>query len=893
MGKEKKKRFSRCKKESVKVTKVTLDGGPRRRQTKQVRRSSTRTPSHPKAGASTTPGHPFQSQDPQDPEPELPRPQGRYENQRQKELESWTKVRELLFETSIELLAPLSHSCSICGEGELDRLFRCRECGPTAVFCADCLEKQHCSSFHVPDIWEDNHFHPHQHNKSMQLPHHARCASKHRKLVKVFDAAGRLYYWELTFCHCEPASCTLLKYGLWGATVTDPQTAYATSLLDWLVPLTLEAQVSVEAFCRTVRFKNDLSLSEMNTLYKSLIGQPITEYRNLTHRVRTLNDLCPQLDDGTTCPACPKEKGTQIIALDGNFGLVRKSTSGKSIGPPLHGTTMFIDDGTVREFLDPYNDENRPDEDCNNFKAGNSIRSQTKQSKLDVTGVFGSVCRHEIPRRFLNMRHGERLGYPVLLIKRLLSEVEGTEVKLNIIYDISCVLESHLIKTEQYELLAKLTLALDVFHAYGHKTPCQLKYSTRRRAGFGLTDGESVERLWAYLRRFARTTKEMSPSRRIDLLTDALIHYSMRKTIDMEVTLVKKLETAKKVGSIAQEGLTSVMEDANVTMDDIKAWSLKEKEAIESREKPQPSTFPKWQREYVTKLLKVKAVRNKILANDDGSDAAVSHALFAQLDKQLKEMEKKHKVATRWDESSKDFQDITKEVDWTTRSSLLSKMRSLAYERSFLRSLKRKYPEGQTIASKLSDQLKTASSKLKKTIDDYNTVEWDPTDPKFPLTVEFREATDSSWQHYACLDPTVLEEPGLPRSLQRKAIDHLNLLQRATEEVEMVQQEMKNVFYHFQTQHELTENALTALGEADNDGRKAALTTHMLRLQKRFITMYHFFSHHVPHLDLPILPSSCLALFPFKEPEDGDEMFSDTLSGNESALSDEENDDIE
>ncbi|CAH1240882.1 Hypp6155 [Branchiostoma lanceolatum] len=44
-------------------------------------------------------------------------------------------------------------------------------------------------------------------------------------------------------------------------TVTNPQTAISTSLLEWLVMSTLEAQVSVEAFCRILRYQNHLHLS--------------------------------------------------------------------------------------------------------------------------------------------------------------------------------------------------------------------------------------------------------------------------------------------------------------------------------------------------------------------------------------------------------------------------------------------------------------------------------------------------------------------------------------------------------------------------------------------------------------------------------------------------------
>ena len=56
----------------------------------------------------------------------------------------------------------------------------------------------------------------------------------------------------------------------------------------------------------------------------------------------------------------------------------------------------------------------------------------------------------------------------------------------------------------------------------------QLRYNPRHLTGFGLTDGEGVERLWSYLRRFGRMTKEMRPSHRIDILCDALLQYARK-----------------------------------------------------------------------------------------------------------------------------------------------------------------------------------------------------------------------------------------------------------------------------------------------------------------------------------------------------------------------------
>lgn len=70
---------------------------------------------------------------------------------------------------------------------------------------------------------------------------------------------------------------------------------------------------------------------------------------------------------------------------------------------------------------------------------------------------------------------------------------------------------------------------MPIFHAYAHEAACQQKYSPRNLEGFGLQDGENIERLWSYVGKFARMTKEMSSANRIDLLTDALSHYSSLK----------------------------------------------------------------------------------------------------------------------------------------------------------------------------------------------------------------------------------------------------------------------------------------------------------------------------------------------------------------------------
>ena len=57
----------------------------------------------------------------------------------------------------------------------------------------------------------------------------------------------------------------------------------------------------------------------------------------------------------------------------------------------------------------------------------------------------------------------------------------------------------------------------------------QVLLGPRRCEGVGLTDGEMMERLWSFMRRFSRMTKEVRPLHRTDVLCSALVYYGMQK----------------------------------------------------------------------------------------------------------------------------------------------------------------------------------------------------------------------------------------------------------------------------------------------------------------------------------------------------------------------------
>jgi len=75
----------------------------------------------------------------------------------------------------------------------------------------------------------------------------------------------------------------------------------------------------------------------------------------------------------------------------------------------------------------------------------------------------------------------------------------------------------------------------------------QIKYSPRRVPGFGLTDGEVLERLWSFLRRFGKMTKEMRPNHRVDVLSDALLFYAKKKSANIGELLTDRMKRANDV----------------------------------------------------------------------------------------------------------------------------------------------------------------------------------------------------------------------------------------------------------------------------------------------------------------------------------------------------------
>ncbi|XP_023192885.1 uncharacterized protein LOC111609322 isoform X1 [Xiphophorus maculatus] len=760
-------------------------------------------------------------------------------------------LKDQVLEESYKSSAPFSDMCSVCKK---PGVYRCLECSRSSVFCKDCVYTVHINSLHLPEKWNKTCYEAAFQQLVLHLSGDHRTHVVYSRDVKTFVNTGHLINCTVCFCKCEPEVCTLLKYGLWPASLEKPQAAFSMALLELFVHLSLECQVSVEGFINTLRWKNNLTVMEVNMLYRALVGESISQFRHYHFRRRSLVGLCDQFDDGTVCPACIKTDGTVIVALDANFGLVRKKSSGSSITEPLQGNRMFVRDEDVEEYVGSNPDNCQPTENCSKFKAGNALRSQNQQKKLDITAVFGASCRHEVPLILLNMTHGERLAYPKYVITELMKKYKEKNINLHVIYDIACVLSRHFRKTGE-GIPKGLSLAVPAFHVYGHKLQCQIMYSTRRVPGFGLTDGECMERLWSFLRRFSRVTKEMTPSHRLDLLTDALLYYGRRKSADLDVQLFQRWDKAEKIASIAEEEISAVLKESPISISehDLQQWMETQRHVaqaahLKTRDK---EIVPRWKRNYVMKLTEI----NQLRSGSHKQESLIEDE--SQLDRDLRIIERHHGVKRRRLPSDDIFQRTLRDVDQELRGQLIRRAQNEARERTTLLNLKRRYNDGQGVAIRLSKQVTACNRKLKKIVTEYNNLQWPPQTGIFPSHLEFRELCDASSQLYTLFDEQIEDHGVVPKNLKSRAIEALHLKTRAAEEKLLLKREMNTVIFHLHQQHG---HLSSAINDTADPGSKAVLHQNIIMLEKKMYSAMNMFkrfievgapppNHHLPEFN--------------------------------------------
>ncbi|KAJ7612604.1 hypothetical protein FB45DRAFT_981861 [Roridomyces roridus] len=148
-------------------------------------------------------------------------------------------------------------------------------------------------------------------------------------------------------------------------------------------------------------------------------------------------------------------------------------------------------------------------DDCrDSFIAADEKREKASTKFFEDTGVMGLLCRHDRVLWLVNMRSSSEKQYFVLVLLETLFQHLPLNIRIGILYDIACQLHRSCVKYKFMErYMDRMIFAVSVFHAFGHRWPCQLIYHPMKCCGFGHTNGEGCERFWhsiskliAYLR---------------------------------------------------------------------------------------------------------------------------------------------------------------------------------------------------------------------------------------------------------------------------------------------------------------------------------------------------------------------------------------------------------
>ncbi|CAD6978541.1 unnamed protein product [Tilletia controversa] len=253
-------------------------------------------------------------------------------------------------------------------------------------------------------------------------------------------------------------------------------------------------------------------------------------------------------EDPSSTSAPPRKDPDIIVCLDGNFQHKRiRCVDAVSRSP--RSPTYFLSPRQLAAARTRFENPDIPEgprTGCTSeVRAAIDGTVKTTKVDFDIGGVVGMTCRHGSPLLLVDVHaSGEKHYYAYALLEILLDTCGPKLKSLGICYDIGCKLSVSprlAAALDQREHTVAITHVVSVFHVYGHDYDCQLKFSPRRTPGFGLTDGEALERLWSSLSDLVSLTRHMTQADRLSTLTSRLEHLARKHRLDLPTTFQRQL----------------------------------------------------------------------------------------------------------------------------------------------------------------------------------------------------------------------------------------------------------------------------------------------------------------------------------------------------------------
>ncbi|OAV93947.1 hypothetical protein PTTG_08601 [Puccinia triticina 1-1 BBBD Race 1] len=400
---------------------------------------------------------------------------------------------------------------------------------------------------------------------------------------------------RITFCSCTPDTIHLLGHGYLSSTPLFPQTAFSIRLLNFYDILWNICNSHVTPFTEVIRRWNESrsirlcckNSAKPRDLRRNLSGA-VDAYRKMKAMQRELVHTVTSVTKQDrlaqqSCPACfgraavvtnpcqSEDNNKVFICMDGNFQHCHHEQAEKT-HLPLEVPQVFISpeeikacDKQILEAEVAQKKTKRGKDRCTEqHKAADDRRNASTWKGCDDTGLFGCCCRHDSVLYFCNIhKAGEGRGLPMSIIKQIFTDVDP-QINIGLLYDIGCTLRKFFTSRKLLtEYSSRIQYATAVFHSYVHDWKCQIEYNPRYNEGWGLSDGEGMERLWSSLSPLIGPQRYGARSRRFNALDHRSHFHNILGIEKLVLTLKRKLVHALRNRKYFQSVLDRLLVQLN------------------------------------------------------------------------------------------------------------------------------------------------------------------------------------------------------------------------------------------------------------------------------------------------------------------------------------------
>jgi len=401
------------------------------------------------------------------------------------------------------------------------------------------------------------------------------------------------------------------------------------------------------------------------------------------------------------CPACIKNPTkTTSILMDGNFSAKKHKLPTDGAVNPLFQDIYFLPTPSSDQSA-----ENNAKEECN-MRAGKLLR-QTYDCNLAVSGLFGAICKHQIPLSLVDITDGgERYGYAesILIDHQRKAWVDSNKTIFK--YDIACNFTKYLANRA---ITVPACTGIPDFHVLGHERKCQIKYGRAFVEGNGLLVGETIETFWSLLRHCWARTKYMTSQNRRDEIILHLYHIAERHQRELPSRIIQQYNDAHKLRTVSQRQLDEIRlnYDGPQPLDDSRLHLLyqqREERFITGGKRRRltvgaVSAPDNWKIDYAILLIRYAYHEERRDSSEPGeTNYERQRSIIRGLDNKLRKVEKKEKLTTRIDINSETNRPLKDKAEYVLRQEIIEDIRLQFFEYNAARAARNR-PNGIKIIS--------------------------------------------------------------------------------------------------------------------------------------------------------------------------------------------------